>query len=410
MKISKDLYIVYGNEYVLIYNFFLNRACFMRKKIYIDYFLNKTVFKNVNNLLSKIELDRLIDNGVVISDESLYETRSYEKKLENRNTEVKIKQVYLHLTQRCNLRCSYCYNKQNLTSLNDPLNTQQIFNIIDALAKVSVKEIILTGGEPLIRNDTPEIIDYIYSKKISCQLLTNGLYLDRIYNKFNELDHIVVSLDTLSQSQNLRKGLSINQLIQTLCKIPLIYRKKVILRSVVTNKSSDSWREVERFASSEGFGFVTAIMLPNNENDIHYMPNINDIKIDGSVLNFGGNICGGAYREIAIDSNGDIYPCQSLITKELKITNIIDCNNWYIKLGESKITEQFRKATVNNISECNDCKFRYLCGGGCRAIPYKLSGSIFNKSNALCQYHKRFVQVKLSDLLNRFEEGTHEKQ
>lgn len=133
------------------------------------------------------------------------------------------------------------------------------------------------------------------------------------------------------------------------------------------------------------------------------MPLIKDIDLENTSLDFSGNICGACYREIAIDSNGDIYPCQSLIIKTYRIANILNNSNWYEMLNQSFITNTFRNATINNIVECSDCKIKYLCGGGCRAIPIKIEGNAFLKAKAICKYQKSIVNSKLKRLLSDFE-------
>ncbi|HHU6750022.1 TPA: radical SAM protein [Staphylococcus pseudintermedius] len=69
----------------------------------------------------------------------------YNSTFKFRNTDISINTVYFHVTQRCNLKCSYCYNKDNLNK-DDMLKTDTVKSIIDKLVKINVKHINFTGG------------------------------------------------------------------------------------------------------------------------------------------------------------------------------------------------------------------------------------------------------------------------
>lgn len=70
-----------------------------------------------------------------------------------------------------------------------------------------------------------------------------------------------------------------------------------------------------------------------------------DLYDDCSKNNYAGNICGASYKIIAIDSNGDIFPCQSLVNKKYLITNILR-DNWLNELKEKNLLLINRCAVV----------------------------------------------------------------
>lgn len=82
------------------------------------------------------------------------------------------------LTNRCNHHCEYCGIWKLKTN---ELSRDEVFFIIDELARCGNKAIAFTGGEPLIRDDIAEIIDHCSYKGIYTKLTTNGsLVKDRI--------------------------------------------------------------------------------------------------------------------------------------------------------------------------------------------------------------------------------------
>lgn len=84
--------------------------------------------------------------------------------------------IALNLTNRCNLRCSFCSCDGRDRNLS--LSFSQIENLIET--NRTIQSAILTGGgEPLLCSFFSELINYLYEKKISIALVTNGLLLKR---------------------------------------------------------------------------------------------------------------------------------------------------------------------------------------------------------------------------------------
>ncbi len=100
--------------------------------------------------------------------------------------------VSWHLTYRCNLRCKYCGFWENEIK---ELDTARIFSIIDELAACGNKLISFTGGEPSVRDDLPEIIEYCKSKGIFVSVNSNGVLAKGQIHKIRKADSIKLSLD-----------------------------------------------------------------------------------------------------------------------------------------------------------------------------------------------------------------------
>ncbi len=81
----------------------------------------------------------------------------------------------LALTYRCNLRCPACYAVPQESQ--EELSTGEIFTILDGCAQAGCLWLLLTGGEPLLRADFPEIYLYAKSKGFLITLFTNGTCL-----------------------------------------------------------------------------------------------------------------------------------------------------------------------------------------------------------------------------------------
>jgi len=100
--------------------------------------------------------------------------------------------VMWRINNRCNSRCTYCnipHRKQK-----EP-TTSQILNLIDQMKKAGTQRIGFVGGEPLVRNDMEEIIEYCKTKGIYTTMVTNGYLVPNNISLLKKLDHLIISFD-----------------------------------------------------------------------------------------------------------------------------------------------------------------------------------------------------------------------
>ncbi|HLV74750.1 MAG TPA: GTP 3',8-cyclase MoaA [Vulgatibacteraceae bacterium] len=110
------------------------------------------------------------------------------------------------LTDRCNLRCSYCMPPEGLEWLPKPelLTDDEVMRLVGlAVRDLGVKEVRFTGGEPLLRRGLPDIVRRTaeLTPRPQISLTTNGIGLDRLAGPLTDagLDRVNVSLDTLDR-------------------------------------------------------------------------------------------------------------------------------------------------------------------------------------------------------------------
>jgi len=114
--------------------------------------------------------------------------------------------VVLNTTNRCNFRCIYCYGPYYDNDKND-FTTEELKGLIDELAKMGTKAITLGGGEPLLRNDIGEIIEYIKARGIECGMNTNGTLIPLKIESVKKLDLVCVSLDGDKKANDANRGI-----------------------------------------------------------------------------------------------------------------------------------------------------------------------------------------------------------
>lgn len=103
------------------------------------------------------------------------------------------------LTRKCNYRCRGC----NVWRQQDEkeLSTEEIKMGLDVLHKLGVIEIVLSGGDPLLREDIKEIIDYS-SKYFITTIYDNGSMVLEKIDALRNADFVAISLDTLDEKKN----------------------------------------------------------------------------------------------------------------------------------------------------------------------------------------------------------------
>jgi cyclic pyranopterin phosphate synthase len=106
------------------------------------------------------------------------------------------------VTDRCNLRCSYCMPEKSYTWLDkrELLDFEELARLVDAFIAAGVRRLRLTGGEPLLRRDLPTLVGMLADKPLEdVALTTNGLLLrDQAAALARAgLGRLTVSLDTL---------------------------------------------------------------------------------------------------------------------------------------------------------------------------------------------------------------------
>lgn len=87
--------------------------------------------------------------------------------------------TYLEITEICNLRCEHCYNHDFLGNGNNDLSDAQVLQVVDTIIKEGVFDILLTGGEPLVKeNLIRKIVNFCQERNTFVSINTNLLRLN----------------------------------------------------------------------------------------------------------------------------------------------------------------------------------------------------------------------------------------
>lgn len=138
----------------------------------------------------------------------------------------KIDYIRISVTDRCNLRCTYCMPEQGIKTVEhkDILSYEEIIHLCEGFAKIGISKIKITGGEPLVRDNLAYLIKKIKGIQgiNNVTLTTNGILLEEQIDSLVKagIDAVNVSIDSLDEStyKNITRIGDINKVIRGIDK------------------------------------------------------------------------------------------------------------------------------------------------------------------------------------------------
>lgn len=119
--------------------------------------------------------------------------------------------VAWNITRTCNLKCVHCYSNSDAQKYSGELTTAEAKKFIDDCADFKVPVLLLSGGEPLIRPDVFELVEYAKMRGIRTTFSTNGTLIDmETAKRIKALDvgYVGISLDGLGDANDKFRGKS----------------------------------------------------------------------------------------------------------------------------------------------------------------------------------------------------------
>ncbi|MDR4506546.1 MAG: methyltransferase domain-containing protein [Candidatus Scalindua sp.] len=311
----------------------------------------------------------------------------------------KLNELWIHTNNSCNLTCSHCLVNSSPNE-DKGLSTESIKMIIDEALVLGTSRFYFTGGEPLMRKDIFELIDYVCNqKKSELIILTNGtLLMGETIEKLQQFDKkllkIQISLDGSKPEINdpLRGKGSFNLIVEGIKNIVGAGFSPTVT-TVVTNSNVDDIPETTKLLAllevkthhllwAHKRGRITdngTDSIPPIDRVIEVTGKVKEVARESGIVvdnhdsykfransNRGtrydlGNAC---YDSMCVYSNGDVYPSASFAGHAgLRCGNVLD--NPLREIWEnSNMSKAFRNATLQNKDKCSKCHIKFICGGG----------------------------------------------
>lgn len=178
----------------------------------------------------------------------------------------------ISITDRCNLRCSYCMPKEPCwLPKEELLKREEILEICRCGEKLGIRKIKVTGGEPLMRGDCAELIREIKSlpgiEKVT--LTTNGVLLAKKAQELYEtgIDGVNVSLDTLDRN-TYQEMTGFDRLSQVLEGLEVMGNLPVPLKTntvLMPGVNEEAWKELALLAKKQSIDVRFIEKMPLGE-------------------------------------------------------------------------------------------------------------------------------------------------
>lgn len=308
----------------------------------------------------------------------------------------------ISVTNRCNLRCQYCYAAAKRKTPGEELTTREIFDLIDKLDVLGCFNVQLTGGEPFLRPDFLKICEYASKKGMALYVISNGTLLKKSHikalGKLN-LKSFQISMDAASGKvyEELRGKDFIDRVMKTLRTIPRSLRKKMAISCVIVRKNTGELEKLSKLAKKLGVSFALIPIILTGKarglgrKDLKFEEKVSEINklfrshgTDGSRFqpivppalypdeyHRKGLIfkyCSFPYH-LGITATGDVFPCDGFRNiSKFKLGNIR--KRAISAIYASSKARRIRKESGELTGVCSRCKLEKTCRGGCRAAAY----------------------------------------
>ena len=301
------------------------------------------------------------------------------------------------LTYACNLSCIHCLSS---SGRRDPreLTTQECKVIIDELERMQVFYVNIGGGEPTVRADFWELVDYATGHHVGVKFSTNGVKItEEIAERLAASDYVdvQVSLDGATAAVNdaIRGVGSFATAIRAMERLSAAGMKNFKISVVCTRQNIGQLDEFKAIADHysaqlrltrlrpSGRGAATWDQLhptaaqqrqlydwlQTHGEQVLTGDSFFHLAAYGSALP-GLNLCGAGRVVCLIDPIGDVYACPFAIHDNFLAGNVRGDGGFARVWHESELFAQLRKPQTGGA--CESCSAYDSCRGGCMAAKF----------------------------------------
>jgi radical SAM protein with 4Fe4S-binding SPASM domain len=338
--------------------------------------------------------------------------------------------VYLFVTNDCNLRCTHCYVSSGDYVPPREMTTDEIFGLIDQARELGATRFLVTGGEPFMVRDIYEIIRQI-SADTDLVMLTNGTYFTE--RNIARLEQSIgrgrvslqISLDgpTAELHDAIRGKGTFEKTVRAISRV-VEHGFDVAISTAVSRHTVDHMTEMTRLVGRLGGRAHHILLMQEWGRAIDHKPELmippprivevmrackavgdeigvtidNDASLRVRIKGKHGrktDLCSCGWDTLAVFSDGQVYPCVWLAgapgmecgsIREQPLEGI-----W----RTSPVLESIRRVSVQNRALCSDCHLKFLCAGGSPCSSHFASLATRGRSDvhAAEPYCETFMQL-----------------
>jgi len=301
------------------------------------------------------------------------------------------------LTYACNLSCVHCLSS---SGRRDPreLTTAECRAVIDTLQRMQVFYVNIGGGEPTVRPDFWELVDYATAHQVGVKFSTNGIKIDaEAARRLAASDYVDVqiSLDGATAGVNdaVRGAGSHATAIRALGHLRAAGLTGFKVSVVMTRHNIGQLDEFKALADAYGAQLRLTRLRPSGRGadtwpELHptadqqrqlydWLAARGEQVLTGDsffhLAPYGGplpglNLCGAGRVVCLIDPVGDVYACPFAIHEEFWAGNVRRPGGFETVWRDSELFAELRRPTSGGA--CRSCGFYDSCRGGCMAAKF----------------------------------------
>jgi len=350
------------------------------------------------------------------------------------------KGIDLEITNRCNLRCTYCSHFESAGDVGKDLPAEEWLRFLDELGRCAVLEVTLSGGEPFIRDDLREILEGIVRNRMRFSILSNGTLISDDMAKYlaatRRCNSVQVSIDgSIPTTHDACRGEG--NFIRALKGIEALRRRKVPvavrvtihrqnlhdleniarllleeigLPSFSTNSASHMGlcrknADLVQLTPAERSGAMATLLRLNRRYGDRISATAGPLaeakafwemeraKREGkSGIPGHGYLsgCGGTMSKLGVRADGVIVPCCQIPSIELGRINDDDLREIWLHHPELNRFRERHKISLDSFGFCKGCSYIPYCTGSCPALALTMTGDAYHPAPDAC--YRRFLQ------------------
>ncbi len=302
------------------------------------------------------------------------------------------------LTYACNLACEHCLSS---SGRRDPreLSTEECTAFIDDLERMQVFYVNIGGGEPTVRSDFWELLDYAVAHHVGVKFSTNGIRLTpERARQLAATDYVDVQISidgaTAEVNDAVRGPGSFDTAMRAMQNLADAGFENFKISVVMTRHNVDQLDEFKAIADRFGAQLRITRLRPSGRgadvwNELHpttaQQLQIYDwlvahgegvltgdsffhLNALGSTPIAGLNLCGAGRVVCLVDPVGDVYACPFAIHDEFLAGNVRDTGGFERVWRTSDLFERLRQPQTGGA--CTSCSAYDACQGGCMAAKF----------------------------------------
>ena len=328
----------------------------------------------------------------------------------------------LHLTENCNMDCSYCIREKCPRDMTEEV----LYKACDlAFSRGPRAGLCFFGGEPLLKKDLIcKALDYCEEKssqtciRFDCKMTTNGTLLDEAFLERAAKANMGIGLSFDGKAQDVCRvftgGQPTSSVVEKKAKLLLSYMPDSTALATIAPQAVPYYAESVKYLHDLGFTKVSFVLAYGSRvnwtdedldllrgqlektssylkelfinKEYFYMSTINSKIRDCISGKNSAERCHLGVRQMPVTPRGDLYPCTSFIGDEKYLLG-----NVFDGIDDNKVIELAKKASTPET--CINCGLVKRCTNSCGCANRMNTGDENQVSPLQCTYERMLIEI-----------------